>query len=423
MQHGTHDSNSEDDLISEIARLKQALAHAQAELLHVKSQQFSNKMREWDDERIMERKIQEQQRKDYEMIFNSVPAMIWLKNEKNIILRVNEQASSILNLKPSEMEGRPITDFYGPSTEENRKSDLQIMQSGQPTLGQIEQIKIGDQQSIWVRKDKIPYYDEVKGEGGILVVAQDISDIKHAEEELKSYSERLASSNQALEDFAYIASHDLQEPLRTIISYGNIIQEDCSESLSNEGMHYLKRIQDASFRLRALIEDLLDYSKIERRPLNLNRINLREVFKTVTSDLDARIKSLNAVVDIFAEDIFVMADDGQMYRAFQNIISNSLKFSKKDVPPHIKIEIKSTDEGKILIEIIDNGIGFNQEFSEEIFHPFRSLNQEVKGNGIGLAVVRKIVERHNGLITAEGNPGVGSIFHIKMPISNALHID
>lgn len=257
------------------------------------------------------------------------------------------------------------------------------------------------------------------GEGKAMemqAVGRDISDRKQAEEELKAYAAKLEISNRELQDFAYVASHDLQEPLRKIQAFGDRLNSKYGDVLTDKGRDYLARMQNAAARMQTLIEDLLSFSRVTTKAQPYVPVNLKKIAAGVVSDLEVRIEETGATVEI-GNLPTVDADALQMRQLFQNLIGNALKFHKKDVPPVVKLE--AAREGKMYeIKVIDNGIGFEEKYSDRIFTIFQRLHgrSAYEGTGIGLAVCRKIVERHGGNITARSTPGEGATFILTLPV-------
>jgi light-regulated signal transduction histidine kinase (bacteriophytochrome) len=247
-------------------------------------------------------------------------------------------------------------------------------------------------------------------------LALETSERKRAEEALKQKALELERSNKELEQFAYIASHDLQEPVRKIITFADRLKSLEKEALPDMSEDYLNRIQTAAYRMKRLIEDLLEYSRISSRKKSFDFINLNIILKDVLSNLELRIHDCGAQVNL--KDLpRVKADRVQMVELFQNLISNAIKFRKKEETPQITIEGKALPNGFIEIRILDNGIGFEMKHLEKIFQPFQRLHGkgEYEGSGIGLAICKKIVERHGGRLLAESILGKGSIFIVLLP--------
>ncbi|MER2493042.1 sensor histidine kinase [Catenovulum sediminis] len=244
-------------------------------------------------------------------------------------------------------------------------------------------------------------------------------------QELTVYAEELEQSNRELESFAFVASHDLQEPLRKIRAFGDRLEINYADKLDERGADFIKRMKNAAERMSNLINDLLEYSRISTRGKSFKAVALQEVVDTVTDDLEIAIVEANATIKV-AELPSIQADKSQICQLFQNLISNAIKFRRSDQSPLITInyhtetinnELLDCTENWHVITIADNGIGFEQAFADKIFIPFQRLHSrsEYKGTGIGLAVCRRIVERHGGCINVKSQPNEGAIFTIKIP--------
>jgi PAS domain S-box-containing protein len=260
---------------------------------------------------------------------------------------------------------------------------------------------------------------------GVCVTITDLS-------EQKLYIEKLEQSNRELQDFASIASHDLQEPLRKIQTFGELLKSKSAGSLSPEGRDYLDRMQNASRRMQTFIQDLLKYSRVATQVQPVREIDLKGLLGEVLGDLQVRIEQTGGGVEI-GELPHLEADPMQMRQLFQNLIGNALKFHGKE-KPLLKVygEIVGRIEGGIecrhskgprvgrfcRIFIEDNGIGFDESCAERIFAPFQRLHgrSEYEGSGMGLAICRRIVERHRGTITARSTLGKGSTFVVTLPL-------
>lgn len=268
---------------------------------------------------------------------------------------------------------------------------------------------------------------------GILVNSRDITQRKQDEEKLRLYTQKLEQSNRELQDFAYVASHDLQEPLRKVQAFGDRLERKCGEILTDEGRDYVRRMRDASARMQNLINDLLSFSRVTTKAQPFAPCDLRKVVEEVVSDLEVKIEQTGATVEI-GDLPKIDADALQMRQLFQNLIGNALKFHRPDVSPAIKIypedlnatgasfkigeeeHLTGDDTCKIFVE--DNGIGFDEKYLGKIFTVFQRLHgrNEYEGSGVGLAVCRKIVERHEGAITAKSQLGKGATFIVTLPV-------
>lgn len=276
-----------------------------------------------------------------------------------------------------------------------------------------------------------------EGAPEILLAIEDITVRKQAEEKLKKFAARLERSNRELQEFASVASHDLQEPLRKIQAFGDRLKTKCQDALSPEGQDYLERMQSAAGRMQTLINDLLMFARVDATASPFVKVDLGQVAREVASDLETRIEREDARVEI-GELPVIEADPSQMRQLLQNLIGNALKYRRKDVPPVVKIYaavIKerraqkrpgnhpTADFSQIIVE--DNGIGFDEKYLDRIFMVFQRLHgrKEYEGTGMGLAVCRKIAERHNGSITASSTPGRGSTFIVTLPLRRAREED
>lgn len=250
---------------------------------------------------------------------------------------------------------------------------------------------------------------------------QDITERYRTEEQLRTAAIRLEASNRELQDFAYIASHDLQEPLRKIIAFSDRLAMKYGDRLDETGHDYLQRVQHAARRMQTLIEDLLTLSRVVTRGQPFVDVNLQEVVQGVAADLETRLEETQGRLEVGQLPV-VEADPLQMRQLFQNLIGNALKFHRPDTQPCVRVwaEANACDgsANRWKIVVADNGIGFEMKYAERIFQPFQRLHgrsSEYAGTGMGLAICRKIVERHHGTIEAESEPGRGTTFSICLP--------
>ncbi len=251
---------------------------------------------------------------------------------------------------------------------------------------------------------------------GFLEINRDITARRLAEEALRSNMARLELVNAELQEFAFVAAHDLQEPLRKIHTFCDMAVKRCAPVLDSTGKDYLNRVVSSAIRMRQLLQDLLEFSRVAMRPDPLKRIDLVKIVREAADVFEASVKQTGCQIEI--EDIpAIEADESQMSRLFQNLIGNALKFRGGETP---RIKVYGKLDGKRTCEIFvkDNGIGFAPKFAELIFKPFQRLHSrgEYDGTGMGLAICRKIVERHGGSIRAESEPGKGSTFIIRLPV-------
>jgi PAS domain S-box-containing protein len=254
---------------------------------------------------------------------------------------------------------------------------------------------------------------EVREWGG---TCTDITERKQSEKELERYAAELERSNAELQDFASIASHDLQEPLRKVLAFGEHLKEHSGDKLDELGRDYLARMQNAAQRMSVLIEALFQYSRAGARAERVQPVDMLPVVFGVVADLQERIAQSHARIEL-APVPKVMADPVQVRQLMQNLVANALKFQHPDSSPEVVIEGRTTDQGLCQISVRDNGIGFEEKYLERIFRPFQRLHgrSEYEGSGMGLAICRKVVARHGGTITAHSRPGEGSTFVVTFP--------
>ncbi len=261
---------------------------------------------------------------------------------------------------------------------------------------------------------------EIGSELCVVFISRDITNYKEGQLERERLIVELERSNRELQDFAYISSHDLQEPLRKIQTFADRLQSKYAVILDNSGRTYLARMQESAARSQVLIQDLLTYSRLSTHKQPFAPVDLTAVIRDVLSDLIIQIDETQAEL-IVGSLPRIEADKTQMRQLFQNLIGNALKFHRPGVTPVIEIDtVADADlpDGYCQITVTDNGIGFEEKYLDRIFTVFQRLHssEEYEGTGIGLAICRRIVERHHGRISASSQQGVGSRFSIILPI-------
>jgi signal transduction histidine kinase len=250
-----------------------------------------------------------------------------------------------------------------------------------------------------------------------------------AEAASRKYAHQLERSNRELQDFASIASHDLQEPLRKIQAFGDRLEKKIGDDLDEHEFYYLDRMLDAASRMSNMINELLAYSRVTTKFLPHTRVDLDETLQGVISDLEVRLEQTEGRIE--SERLPTLnADRLQMRQLMQNLIGNALKFHRPGVPPLVKVTGEqfidpASGEQMVRLKVQDNGIGFDERYLDQIFRPFRRLvgHSEFDGSGMGLAICRKIVERHGGSITAESKEGQGTTFIIILPVGETEQED
>jgi two-component system CheB/CheR fusion protein len=258
----------------------------------------------------------------------------------------------------------------------------------------------------------------------------DITERKQDEQRLAVYAARLERSNRELQDFASVASHDLQEPLRKIQAFGDRLKATWGEALGDVGGDYLRRMQSAAGRMQTLINDLLMFSRVESKAQPFVQVDLASVAREVVADLEIQIERVGAAVEVGPLPA-IEADPLQMRQLLQNLIGNSLKYRRPGTRPVVKVRGETSNGGHGLAEggtqppghfcrisVEDDGIGFDEKYLDRVFTVFQRLHgrTEYEGTGIGLAVCRKIAERHGGSITARSAPLKGATFIVTLPV-------
>ncbi|GAB2497802.1 hypothetical protein GCM10027266_14840 [Arenimonas alkanexedens] len=337
-------------------------------------------------------------------------------------LQVNPILSEITGYSAEELCSREITDFIHPDDHGPTRDRARRQQAGVAVPLSFENRYVSKQGNVhWIDWISVPGAD-----GLVYGVGRDITERRRAEKALRQSLKDLANRNRELQDFAFIASHDLQEPLRKIRAFSDRLQDRYADELAPEAREYLDRAGQAAARMQTLIDDLLAYSRVARgKPFV--RVSLDKVLSEVLEDLEARLESSGGRVE-HGPLPTVEADPTQMRQMFQNLISNALKFRAPDRDPLVKIsatECRVDGAGAWELRIEDNGIGFEPKYAEKIFGPFQRLHgrQDYEGTGIGLAIVRRIIERHRGTVRAEGRPGGGATFMLLLPAGQPADAD
>ncbi|MBB1283913.1 PAS domain S-box protein [Flavisolibacter sp. BT320] len=394
---------------------------------------------------ITDKKIAEEALKMQARVLESMDEGVSVSDEEGIIVYTNAAEETMFGYEAGELLGQHVSVQNAYDPEENQRIVSAV----------IDEIK---QHGVWngewhnKRKNGTTFYTYSHitllelGERKVMVCVQrDITEEKKYKEalqrsaeelenrvvertrELKEANDQLERSNEELEQFAYITSHDLQEPLRKIKTFASRIEDELSGSDQVMAQKYLAKVINSANRMSVLIRDLLNYSKLTREGRNIEPVNLNEIAEEVLSDLEVLVAQKKATIN-FTNLPVVNGIRLQLSQLFFNLIGNSLKFAHPDVPPVIAIDTytltaaESTAVGLpaadyVAIRFKDNGIGFNPSYKEQIFEIFQRLNSRdsFAGTGIGLALSKKVVENHRGRITAESEEGKGAAFTVYLP--------
>lgn len=341
-------------------------------------------------------------------------------DQHGVVQSVNKATSEMLGYEGEELLGMELGHIFSSSFRSLLEKDISNMSTREKRINLIREIralkKSGEEFpcEIAISEVSVPPGSPRK----FTVVIRDITERKRAEEALARYAQDLERSNAELEQFAYVASHDLQEPLRMVASYTELLAERYQDKLDEKAQKYIRYAVDGARRMQVLINDLLALSRVGTKGRPPEPTDCGEVLAGVLKSLEKTIEESGAEV-VIGDLPTVMADPVQIGQVFQNLISNSIKF-RSEAPP--RIEVTARRKGAFWeICVADNGIGIDPEFHERIFTIFQRLHGREKypGTGVGLAIVKKIVERHGGQVRVESAAGQGARFFFTLPAADS----
>jgi PAS domain S-box-containing protein len=361
---------------------------------------------------ITRRKLAEEKLR---LAVEACPGGIIMVDGEGVITLVNAEAERLFGYSRTELSGRPV-EILVPGAARGAHVDFRRQYGANP-----QRRMMGAGRNLHgVRKDGSEFPIEIglnpikiRGEVMVLSVVIDITERRRFEEAAAEINRDLQRSNDELRQFAYVASHDLQEPLRMVASYTELLAERYVGQLDTAADKYIQYAVEGARRMQHLVGDLLAYSRVGTEGKPFVPTDTRQVLKTVLENLQRTILETGAQI-VFDEMPTIKADATQLCQLFQNLISNAVKF-RADRPPHVRIEArKAGDEWEFTVQ--DNGIGIGEAYRGRIFQMFQRLHDRstYDGNGIGLALAKKIVERHGGRIWCTSKPGEGTTFHFTM---------
>jgi PAS domain S-box-containing protein len=349
-------------------------------------------------------------------LIDNLPDIIFAKDAQSRFTLVNTACAGQLGAGSVEaVPGKTDADFVSPELASQYLADeKELMQSGRPVTKEEAFQHKGTGEIRWSLTTKVPLKDDAGKVVGLIGIARDITDRKAAEAQLQNTMADLERSNKELEQFAYIASHDLQEPLRMVSSYTQLLAKRFEGQLDEKTQKYVHYAVDGASRMQSLINDLLAYSRVGRRGKPLESADSHAILGEALRNLAARIEETHAVITN-GDLPTVRADASQLVLVFQNLISNAIKFRREGIPG---IHVSARDKGgEWLFAVKDNGIGIESRHAQRVFEIFQRLHtrEEYPGTGIGLSVCKRVVERHGGKIWFESEPGSGTTFFFTIP--------
>ncbi len=353
-------------------------------------------------------------------LLDQISDHIYFKDRRSRFIRINRSMAKVFKLvSPADAVGKTDFDFFTAEHAQRAFDDEQeIMRTSEPLIGREEMETWPDGSTTWVSTTKQCLRDSAGNIVGTFGISRDITERKLVEQALDAQAQELSRSNQELEQFAYVASHDLQEPLRMIASYNQLLQRRYAGKLDADADEFINFAVDGATRMQALITDLLAYSRVGSRAKAFSPIDGGEVLNRVLKNLEVAIEESGARISM-TDLPRVMGDATQLTQLFQNLTGNAIKFrGSKPAVIRISAELQGAVAAREWhIAVRDEGIGIEPQYFERIFVIFQRLHhrEEYAGTGIGLAVCKKIVERHGGRIWVESAPGQGSTFHFTLP--------
>ncbi|MBU1260027.1 MAG: PAS domain-containing protein [Planctomycetes bacterium] len=381
--------------------------------------------RVWTFRDITERKLAEQALKQsqqmLQLVMDNVPQSIFWKDRNLNYLGCNVNFAKDAGLaKPGDIVGKSDYDLAWKKEEANAycEDDKKVMDSNTPKYHIIEQQQQASGKTAWLDTNKVPLHDINGNVVGILGSYSDITERKEAEEEKDKLTRNLEDANQQMKNFVYIASHDLREPLRKISAFGDMLQTSLKGKLEKDDTENLQFMIDGAQRMNKMIERLLVYSKVSTKSQPPETVDLNEIVKQLQQlELSMVLQEKQVTVEVPQPLPAVEVDPVQIRQLIQNLIANGIKYQEKGTIPHITITSKSASDGMVRVDVKDNGIGIKPEYQQAVFTMFKRLHarNEYEGTGIGLAVCKKIVERHGGQIGVESEFGKGCTFWFTVP--------
>ena len=379
-----------DELMSELSKMRQRIAELE----------------------VLERELK-QSEELFRILFYSSPIGIYVVQNGGFRL-VSHQLARISGYDEDKLVGMPSLSLVLPEDRSTVRENAVKMLKGERSLGYEFRMVTKRAETKWVIETVAPiFYQGKRATLGNLI---DVTERKQAEEKLKQITAEMQRSNTELEQFAYVISHDLQEPLRMVSSYTQLLAKRYQSRLDADADEFIAYSVDGAKRMQALLYDLLEYSRVGTRGKPFSLANCKDIVEQAMANLKVAIEESGALVSYDTLPT-IMADEGQLVRLFQNLIGNAIKFRREE-PPRVHISANRS-YNVVVFSVRDNGIGIDPQHSQSIFEIFRRLHtkEEYPGTGMGLAICKKIVERHGGRISVQSQPGEGSTFYFTIQVT------
>ncbi|WP_136810153.1 ATP-binding protein [Desulfosediminicola flagellatus] len=381
--------------------------------------------REQQDENITTRNVSPEQlkkqlrqsQKEWRRTVDILEDLIVLYDTEHIAVRLNRAMAQKIGISITEAIGSRVCLF---DQDDFAVSEVSCLHEKVMLSGKEQQVKVTDKTGTTYEIRVFPFLDEISGDiTGSVFHARDITLHQELQSSLASRTLALEARTKELETFTYSVSHDLKAPLRGIDGYSQLLSDEYTDSLDDEGKLFLKNIRNATIQMNQLIEDLLLYSRVEHRDFISWSIEIQPLLDILLQERERDLNVNNTQVKITVPFKQITGDKEGLRQVLGNLLDNAIKFSQKSVCPSIEISGEETEDHWIL-RVKDNGVGFDPKFQDKIFGIFQRLHvvDEYPGTGIGLAIVEKAIMRMGGTISAEGEPGLGATFSVKLPKPN-----